>query len=111
MVDRPPFNEYAQAVWASHLAKYVDMLENVQVRATKLVDGLGNLEYTDRLQRLKLPTLLYRRMLGDMIEMYKHFNSYDKEILSPSFQPLNRPSQNNGWNQRTPNQWILPKIR
>ena len=88
-----PHLEYAQAVWAPHLAKYVDMLENVQIRATKLVDGLGNLEYSDRLKRLKLSTLVYRRMRGDMIEIFKHLNTYDKAILSPSFQRRCRPSR------------------
>jgi len=29
------------------------------------------LTYKDRLKRLKLPTLKYRRIRGDMIEVYK----------------------------------------
>ena len=36
--------EYAQPVWAPHLKKYVDMIEKVQMRATKLVDGFGSLK-------------------------------------------------------------------
>ena len=36
-------------------------LEKVQIRATKLVDGLSKLSYNERLQRLDLPTLLFRR--------------------------------------------------
>ena len=28
-----------------------------------------------------------------MIEMFKHFNSYDRTTLSPSFNPRNRPSR------------------
>ena len=48
------------------------MLENVQIRATKLVDGLGSLDYPERLWKLQLPTLAYRRARGDMIEVYKH---------------------------------------
>ena len=35
--------EYAQCVWAPHLLKHVELLEKVQMRATKLVDGFGNL--------------------------------------------------------------------
>ena len=51
------------------------MIENVQIRATKLVDGLANSDYTVRLKYLDLLTLVYRRSSGDMIEMFKHFNS------------------------------------
>lgn len=53
-----PHLEYAQVVWSPHLKKYINMIENVQVRATKLVEGLRNLEYPDRLKRLNLPTLV-----------------------------------------------------
>ena len=88
-----PHLEYAQAVWAPHLIKHINMIENVQVRATKLVDGLGDLEYPDRLKKLDLPTLLYRRKRGDMIEIYKHFNYYDKSTLPSSFQRQVRPSR------------------
>jgi hypothetical protein len=32
---------------------------------------MKNLNYEERLRKLKLPTLGYRRVRGDMIEMYK----------------------------------------
>ena len=51
-----PNLEYAQVVWAPHLMKYINMIENVQIRATKLVDGLKDLDYSDRLKILDLPT-------------------------------------------------------
>ena len=85
--------EYAQSVWASHFRKHINMLENVQIRATKLVDGLGNMDYPERLKRLNLPTLVYRRLRGYMIEIYKHFHTYDKEIISTSFQPRERTTR------------------
>ena len=40
-----PHLEYAQSVWSPHLAKHINMIENVQIRATKLVDGLKKLIY------------------------------------------------------------------
>jgi len=41
------------------------------MRTTKLIRSLRGLSYTERLQKLKLPTLNYRRLRGDMIEIYK----------------------------------------
>ena len=88
-----PHLEYAQSVWAPHFRKHINMLENVQIRASKLVDGLGNVDYPERLKRLNLPTLAYRRLRGDMIEIYKHFHTYDKDIISKSFQPRERSTR------------------
>ena len=56
-----PHLEYAQVVWAPHLINYINMTENVQIRATKLADGLKELEYLDRLKKLNLPTMVYCR--------------------------------------------------
>ena len=85
-----PHLEYAQVVWAPHSKKLINILENVQIRATKLVDGFGSLEYTERLRKLNIPTLVHRRARGAMIELYKHFNVYSRETLSESFQPRQR---------------------
>ena len=88
-----PHLEYAQCVWSPHLKKYQDMLEKVQERATKLVDHMNGIEYSERLKILNLPTLSFRRFRGDMIEMYKHFHKYDRSIISESFQPKDRGSR------------------
>jgi len=50
---------------------YDFIINNVQMRATKLVIKLKHFRYKERLDRLKLPTLRYRRTRGDMIEVYK----------------------------------------
>ena len=105
-----PHLEYAQAVWAPHLSKHINMIENVQIRATKLVDGHSWLDYTKRLNKLDLPTLAYRRARGDMIELFKHFHAYDKTTLPLSFQPRNRISQNRiakRWNTRVASELFL----
>ena len=50
--------------------------------------------YDERLKNLRLTTLRFRRLRGDLIEMYKHFNTHDKEALTgPSFKPRERPSR------------------
>ena len=53
----------------------------MQRRATKLVKQCKDLCYQERLKYLQLPTLAYRRVRGDMIEVYKILtNKYDDEV-------------------------------
>ena len=63
--------DYASAVYSPYRAKDIDLIESVQRRATKQLPGFKDLDYADRLKKLKLPTLGYRHIRGDMIEMYK----------------------------------------
>ena len=51
--------------------KHITALENFQRRATKLIPGYKEPHYKERLMRLNLSTLSYRRLKGDMIEIYK----------------------------------------
>jgi hypothetical protein len=62
--------EYANCVWSPYRQMDIKKLEKVQMRATKMVQQLRNLSYEDRLKRLNLPTLKYRRCRGDMIQVY-----------------------------------------
>jgi len=73
--------EYAVSVWNPHHQSLIEKFEKVQKRATKLVFTVKKLCYEERLRKLKLPTLKYRRIRGDMIELYKIFaGKYDSEI-------------------------------
>ena len=56
--------------------KHVTQIESVQRRATKQLPGMKKLSYPERLKSLNLPTLSYRRIRGDMIELYKITNNY-----------------------------------
>ena len=48
--------------------------------ATKQIPRIKNLSYEERLRKLELPTLSYRRLRGDMIEVYKIIQEhYDTE--------------------------------
>jgi len=49
----------------------ITRIEKVQMKATKYMCRIKHLSYEDRLRNLKLPTLNYRRIRGDMIELYK----------------------------------------
>ena len=76
-----PHLEYANQVWAPQLKKHKEMLENVQRRATKMIPGFRSLSYPDRLKKLKLPSLTYRRLRGDLIEIYKILSEkYDPDV-------------------------------
>ena len=56
--------------------------------------------YSERLKRLNLPTLRYRRHRGDMIEVYKILhNIYDKEVTTGI---LNLSSNTSTRGQSTP---------
>mgnify|MGYP003343747904 CR=1 FL=1 len=79
------------------------MLENVQIRATKMIDGFNNLDYEERLRRLKLPTLVYRRARGDMIEVWKHFHTYNQSYqdMAPNLFGGNLKTAS-GVNKQTP---------
>ena len=62
--------EYANCVWSPYRQMDIDKTEKVQMRATRMVQQLKNLSYEARLRRLNLPTLKYRRLRGDMIQVY-----------------------------------------
>ena len=66
-----PKVEYGQVVWSPHLKKHVSKLERVQRTATKMIPGLENLSYEERLDRLDMVTLEERRYRGDVIQLYK----------------------------------------
>jgi len=67
--------EYANSVWNPHRKGQIKDLEKVQMRATELLMTVKHLSYKERLVRLKLPTLKFRCIRGDMIEVYKKTHS------------------------------------
>ena len=77
-----PLLEYGNTVWSPWYVKDVQLIENVQRRASKLVEGLQDLGYEERLQKLMLPSLVYRRLQGDLIQVHKYMhNHYDTESM------------------------------
>ena len=75
--------DYASSVWSPQSMKLIEQIEGVQRRATKQLPGMKDLTYAERLRKLKLPTLSYRRIRGDMIEVFKIIKGfYDKEACS-----------------------------
>ena len=73
-----PHLEYCNVVWLPRTKGETDMLESVQRRVTKMIPSLRKLPYEERLRKLKLPSLYFRRARGDMIEMYKYLSGIYK---------------------------------
>ena len=71
-----PHLEYGAPVWNPSMKRLINLLENVQRRATKMIPQINKLPYEQRLRYLDLPTLQYRRYRGDMIEAYKLSHEY-----------------------------------
>ena len=63
--------EFCVQAWSLYFKKDIDCMEEVQHRTKKMVYGFGNLKYEERLERLNLFSLHYRRRRGDIIETYK----------------------------------------
>ena len=116
-----PHLEYAAAVWCPTWRKDLTRLEAVQRRATKQVPGLHSLSYPERLRKLGLPTLEFRRLRGDLIETFKivqgiynitatdfftfansNTRGHSKKIVKPS---TNSTIRTNSFSFRTISHW------
>jgi hypothetical protein len=87
-----PHLEFANCVWSPRFIKDKNLIEAVQRRATKLIPGLKDLTYEERLRRMDLPSLDYRRRRGDMIEVYKYL--HDIYQIPEDLLPLERSGVN-----------------
>ena len=66
-----PHLEYGNLIWGPFNRADQKLIERVQRRATRLVQDIRHLPYEERLERLRLPSLHYRRRRGDMIALYQ----------------------------------------
>jgi len=69
--------DFGIVVWYPSTKKNIQLIENIQRRATRIVPQLRGLSYKERLSYLMLPTLLYRRERYDLIQMFKIVNRFD----------------------------------
>ena len=73
-----PHLDYTAKFWSPYYRKDIGSLEAVQRRMTKMIQGLRNLPYKDRLKRLNLHSLERRRARGYMIEVFKWVQGINK---------------------------------
>ena len=71
--------DYPVQFWSPY-RKDIGSLEAVQRRMTKIIQGLRNLSYKDRLKSLNLH-FLERRARGDMIEVFKWIKGINKRNI------------------------------
>jgi hypothetical protein len=81
-----PYFNYCSVLYSPRFQCDKRSVENVLRRASKLVPGLKDLPYANRLRELKLTSMKYRFERSDMVECYKLIhNCYDlhaEEFLS-----------------------------
>ena len=70
--------EFSVPAWNPWLEKDKELLENVQVRAIRMISGLKGSTYTERLSELNLMSLEDRRTRFDMLQTYKIINGIDR---------------------------------
>ena len=85
-----PHLEYGAPIWNPRPKRDITELEKGQRRATRQVPQLKGLSYEDRLRKLQLPTLRYRRLRGGMIETYKLLHDIYDPILPKLLDPVEK---------------------
>ena len=97
-----PILEYCSVIWYPLYQGDIDEIEKVQRRATKLVCSIKNLSYPERLKKLNIPTLIYRRKRTDMMQVYRIVHSVDKLDFEEFFERGDDTTRGHSWKLKKP---------
>ena len=81
-----PHLAYASCMRFAKQKRDSDAIERIKSRATKIVPELCTQTYTERLRRMKLPTLVYQRRRTDLLQTYRrmhNFNQLNQDVYCP----------------------------
>lgn len=82
--------EYNTPIWSPYLKKYINYIESVQRKYTRLIFNRCNISYTsylDRLTKLNIKSLEYRRLEFDLITFFKLVNGETTINIQSIFEP------------------------
>ena len=95
-----PRLEYCVQAWSPYYRKDIEMLERIQKRATKMIEGYKGLSYEERLSRTGLISLEQRRVRGDLIEVFKILKGIERVDYKDYFEIISADSKTRGHNLR-----------
>jgi hypothetical protein len=72
-----PHLDYCIQAWRPYLKKDMDVMEKVQRRVTRMIEGFKGLEYGVRLKKVGLTTLETRRVRADLLEVFKIVKGFE----------------------------------
>ena len=77
-----PHLEFGNVVWSPRLEKDKKLVEGVQRRTTKIIPGSKGLTCEQKLEKRKLPSMCYRKLRGDLVEVFKYTHNIYKLTYS-----------------------------
>ena len=86
-----PILEYCSVIWFPVYKTDAIEIEKVQRRATKLIPDIRELSYPERLKKLNITTLAYRRQRTDILQVFRIIKQIDR-IPIDSFFEFNQTS-------------------